>query len=148
MKNILRKEAMNFASFLHHYKIDYKSLNRVVENDSRSVLIELSKTNNETFFNAIMSRDWNWLTNNLIKPKQNSYVNTEDTYNYSTAQLIVSKALQGNPNRISREDLRIIYNNIFQDNKTEYKFTRHCTTHGIEVKQMKIDGSNVKGVFL
>ena len=84
----------------------------------------------------------------MIKPKQNSYGNTEDTYNYSTAQLIVSKALQGNPNRISREDLRIIYNNIFQDNKTEYKFTRHCTTHGIEVKQMKIDGSNVKGVFL
>lgn len=137
MKEQLKKEVPDFVDYLKCFKVDEKSLNRVVKNEARQVLIDLSKTNTTMFFEAVRNKDWDWLKENLV-PFQ--VINTWDVdkYHYQEAQFIINTNLT--KDRIHRDDLRILYNNIFQTNKNANEFTRLCKLNGVEIKPMKIDG--------
>jgi len=141
----LDSEAEDFTSFLKSYKTDQKTLNRVVHNDAREVLIDFSKTNTTMFFDALLGRDWDWMLDNLIESDdQGEFPNNR--FKYAECQNILNNTT--GITKISRNDVNILYNNIFQDKKKSVSFTKLCKLHGIKVKQMKINGENVQGVEL
>jgi|TARA_B100001971_G_C18249326_1_gene576901 hypothetical protein len=148
MKAKLIEEAEYFSAYLNGHSVNKNLLNRTVDSPARDLLIELSKTNTEKFFEAVLKCDWDWVEDNLVKPKSNDYGSTIDRYGYDNAVFLTSQAKTGNWNRISRNDLCSLYNNIFQDSKHGDGFTRVCTNNGVKVKQMRIQGENVKGVEL
>ncbi len=119
-----------------------ESLNRVVKNEARQVLIDLSKTNTTMFFDSVRNKDWDWLKENLVPFIS---VNTWDVdkYEYHKALKIVLE--QSSYDKIHRDDLRILYNNIFQKNKNANMFTRMCNLNGIKIKDVDFDGKTQKG---
>jgi hypothetical protein len=148
MKTKLTEEAEYFSAFLSGLNVNKSLLNRTIDNEAKKVLIGLSKTNTENFFEAILRCSWDWVEDNLVEPRTNSYGYKDDRYCYDKASSIVSLARTDNWKRIPRNDLNILYNNIFQDSKHGDGFTRVCTNNGVKVKQMRIQGENVKGVEL
>ena len=47
--------------------------------------------------------------------------------------------------RMQRDDLRTVYNNIFKNNKNASEFTRLCNLNGLPIKPIKINGSTPQG---
>jgi len=148
IKAKLKEEVEYFSAYLNGYKVNGSLLNRIIDNEAKNVLIGLSKTNTENFFDAVLRCDWDWVKDNLVEPRTNSYGITDDRYFYTDAVSISSQARADNCKRISRNDLCALYNNIFQDSKHGDGFTRVCTLNGVKVKQMRLNGKNVQGVEL
>ena len=142
MKKKLKREVPQFVGYLKCHKVDMKNLNRVVKNEARQVLIDLSKTNTTMFFDSVRNKDWDWLEENLV-PFQKINKWDVDKYKHFDAQIIISNHLA--KDRIHRDDLRILYNNIFQKNKNANMFTRMCNLNGIKIKDVDFDGKTYKG---
>ncbi len=142
MKEKLLEEVPQFVGYLKCYKVDEKTLNRVVKNEARQVLIDLSKTNTTMFFDSVRNKDWDWLKENLV-PFQMINNWDVDKYEYHQAlKIVIEQPLK---DKIHRDDLRILYNNIFQKNKNANMFTRMCNLNGIKIKDVDIDGKTEKG---
>ncbi|MFC1536126.1 primase-helicase family protein [Candidatus Neomarinimicrobiota bacterium] len=137
IKKQLIKEVPQFVGYLKGHVVDMDTLNRVVKNEARQVLIDLSKTNTTMFFESVRAKEWDWLRDNL-KPFNPKSTYENDIYYYTEADIIVDKGIP--IDRIHRDELRTIYNNIFQTNKNANEFTRLCKLNGLEIKPMKIDG--------
>ena len=144
MAENLKSEVPDFVSYLKGYPVDQTTLNRVVENDARDLLIEISKTNTEMFFESVKTGDWDWFRDCLIQSAPDLY-NT-DKYRFNDASFILNGI--STKTKISRDDLLTLFNNIFQENKQAHSFTRLCKMHGLNVKPMKIDGITKQGVEL
>jgi len=144
MAENLKSEVPDFVSYLKGYPVDRTTLNRVVENDARDLLIEISKTNTEMFFESVKTGDWDWFRDCLIQSAPDLY-NT-DKYRFNDASIILNGI--STKTKISRDDLLTLFNNIFQENKQAHSFTRLCKMHGLNVKPMKIDGITKQGVEL
>ncbi|MFC1528113.1 primase-helicase family protein [Candidatus Neomarinimicrobiota bacterium] len=140
-KEQLKKEVPQFVGYLKCHKIDEKTLNRVVHNEARKVLIDLSKTNTTMFFENLRDKNWTWLMENLVKDEKWEF----DKYNYKDAKEFLENHINFNKDRIKRDELRTIYNNIFQTNKNASEFTRLCNLNGLPIKTHKIDGSSQQG---
>lgn len=142
MKKQLKKEVPEFVGYLKCHNVDEKTLNRVVKNEARQVLIDLSKTNTTMFFDSVRNKDWDWLKDNLVPFIS---VNTWDVdkYKYYEAQNVINN--HEVKDRIHRDDLRILYNNIFQTNKNASEFTRLCNLNGLPIKPIKINGTAQQG---
>lgn len=142
MKNKLIEEVPQFVGYLKCHKVDEKTLNRVVKNEARQVLIDLSKTNTTMFFDSVRNQDWDWLKENLV-PFQ--VINTWDVdkyHYYEALKIVIEQSLD---DKIHRDDLRILYNNIFQKNKNANMFTRMCNLNGIKIKDIDFNGKTEKG---
>jgi hypothetical protein len=139
MANKLKSEVPQFVGYLKCHKVDMKNLNRVVKNEARQVLIDISKTNTTMFFDSVRTKNWTWLKENLV-PFICANTWDIDKYYYYDAQNIINT--HQNNDRIHRDDLRILYNNIFQTNKNASEFTRLCNLNGLPIKTMKIEGYN------
>jgi len=142
MKSKLITEVPQFVGYLKTHKVDTNSLNRVVKNEARQVLIDLSKTNTTMFFDSIRTKNWTWLKENL-EPFVATNTWDVDKYHYHDAQNIINT--HQNNDRIQRDDLRILYNNIFQSNKNASEFTRLCNLNGLPIKPIKINGTAQQG---
>jgi len=139
---ILINETEDFVAYLQRLTVDETTLNRVVKNDARDQLIEFSKTNTLVFFEKLIGKNWDWMSDNLIKPTD-LYI---DPFLYKESVDILKNIK--NITKISREDIRILYTNIFQTKKSPHQFTKLCKLHGVNIKQMKINGQNIRGVAL
>jgi hypothetical protein len=140
MAKVLEKEVPAFVAYLKGQPVNRTTLNRVVKNDARELLIDISKTNTEMFFESIKNGDWDWFRDCLI----NNNADPFDNYNYENADKIMTGI--SSKDKITRDDLRVLFNNIFQENKQAHSFTRLCKMHGLEIKPMKIDGITQQGV--
>ncbi len=138
----LKSEVPQFVGYLKGHSVNMLMLNRVVKNEARQVLIDLSKTNTTMFFDSVRMKDWDWLKENLVPFIS---VNTWDVdkYNYFDAQDVTNN--HEAKDRIHRDDLRTIYNNIFQTNKNASEFTRLCNLNGLSIKPIKINGKAQQG---
>lgn len=142
MKKQLKKEVPQFVGYLKGHKVDMDTLNRVVKNDARKVLIDLSKTNTTMFFDSVRNKSWDWIKENLV-PFQ--VINTWDVdkYHYYEAQNVINN--HKSVDRIHRDDLRTLYNNIFQTSKNASEFTRLCNLNGLPIKPIKINETTQQG---
>jgi hypothetical protein len=140
----LESEVPQFVGYLKSHQVDMDKLNRVVKNEARQILIDLSKTNTTMFFDAIKNKNWTLVAENLVE-----FVDVnpwdKDKYDYKNALKIVTHPPK---DRIHRDDLRILYNNIFQTNKNANMFTRMCNLNGIKIETVKINGTNQQGFRL
>ncbi len=142
MAKQLKKEVPEFVGYLKTHKVDEKTLNRVVKNEARAVLIDLSKTNTTMFFDSVRNKDWDWLKDNLqpFNPKS-TYEN--DIYFYHEAKAILDKGVP--TDKIHRDNLRTVYNNIFKKSKNAGQFTHLCNLNGLNIKPIKINGIAQQG---
>ncbi len=138
----LKKEVPQFVGYLKEHTVDMDTLNRVVKNEAHQVLIDLSKTNTTMFFDSVREKNFDWLKENLV-PFQMINNWDVDKYEYHNALKIVIE--QPKKDKIHRDDLRILYNNIFQKNKNANMFTRMCNLNGIKMKDVDFDGDTKKG---
>lgn len=142
MKEQLKKEVPQFVGYLKCHKVDEKTLNRVVKNEARQVLIDLSKTNTTMFFDSVRKKDWDWFKENLV-PFQMINTWDVDKYQYYETQNVINN--HKSVDRIHRDDLRILYNNIFQTSKNASEFTRLCNLNGLPIKAIKINDTTQQG---
>lgn len=142
MKKQLLDEVPQFVGYLKTHEVDEKTLNRVVKNEARQVLIDLSKTNTTMFFDSVRKKDWDWFKENLVPFIS---VNTWDVdkYQYYETQNVINN--HKSVDRIHRDDLRILYNNIFQTSKNASEFTRLCNLNGLPIKAIKINDTTQQG---
>lgn len=142
MKEQLKKEVPQFVGYLKTHEVDEKTLNRVVKNEARQVLIDLSKTNTTMFFDSVRSKSWDWVKENLV-PFQMINTWDVDKYQYYNAQDVINN--NKSKDRIHRDDLRTLYNNIFQTSKNASEFTRLCNLNGLPIKAIKINDTTQQG---
>lgn len=137
MIELLQSETEEFVAYLKRYAVDYSKVNRPFDNPAKEALIDLSKTNADYFFEAVKEGNWEWLNENIVP---------------DSIPLSVSSNIQNTLDRIkhadkvSRDDLNDMYNNIHGKQLNPASFTRLCKLHGLAIKQMKIDGINKQGV--
>ncbi len=96
------------------------------------------------FPNDKRNKDWDWLKENLV-PFQMINNWDIDKYCYYDAQNVINN--HKSKDRIHRDDLRIIYNNIFQTSKNASEFTRLCNLNGLSIKPIKINDITQQGFF-
>jgi hypothetical protein len=142
MAKQLREEVPQFVGYLKTHEVDEETLNRVVKNEARQVLIDLSKTNTTMFFESVKSKNWDWLKENL-QPLIPKSTYDSDIYFYYEAKAILDKGIP--VDRMQRDDLRTVYNNIFKNNKNASEFTRLCNLNGLPIKPIKISGIAQQG---
>jgi len=137
MIELLKSETEEFVAYLKQYKVDYTKVNRPFDNPAKEALIDLSKTNADYFFEAIKDGNWDWLNENIV-PDAVSFGVT------SNVQSTLNRIKQFD--KVSRDDLNDIYNNIHGKSLNPASFTHLCKLHGLEIKQRWIDGANKKGI--
>lgn len=142
MKKQLLDEVPQFVGYLKTHEVDEKTLNRVVKNEARQVLIDLSKTNTTMFFDSVRNQDWDWLKDNLV-PVNLKTLFPNDNYYYKEAKEFLDKGIPSD--RIHRDDLRTVYNNIFQTHKNAGQFTHLCNLNGLPIKPIKINETTQQG---
>jgi len=137
MIELLRSETEEFVAYLKRYAVDYTKINRPFDNPAKEALIDLSKTNADYFFEAVKDGNWEWLSDNIVP----------DPIPLSVACNIQNTLSRiKHEDKVSRDDLNDIYNNIHNKHINPASFTRLCKLHGLAIKQMKIDGINKQGV--
>jgi len=137
MIKLLQSETEEFVAYLKQYSVDMSKVNRPFDNPAKEALIDLSKTNADYFFEAVKEGNWEWLSENIV-PDAVSFGVTSNT------QGIVDRIKHAD--KVSRDDLNDIYNNIHNKHIIPASFTRLCKLHGLAVKQVKIDGINKQGI--
>ncbi len=137
MIELLKSETEEFVAYLKEYQVDKSKVNRPFMNPAKEALIDLSKTNADYFFEAVKEGNWEWLSENVVPDPFPLNVS-------SNIETILSRIKQAD--RVSRDDLKDIYNNIHGKTLKPNGFTRLCKLHGVMIKQLKIDGINQKGV--
>jgi len=137
MIELLKSETEEFVAYLKGYAVDYTKVNRPFDNPAKEALIDLSKTNADYFFEAIKDGNWDWLNENIV-PDAVSFGVT------SSVQSTLNRIKQFD--KVSRDDLNDIYNNIHGKSLNPASFTHLCKLHGLEIKQRWIDGANKKGI--
>lgn len=142
MKKQLKKEVPEFVGYLKEHIVDMETLNRVVKNEARKLLIDISKTDTTTFFDSVREKKWDWLKDNL-RPFNPKSTYESDIYFYYEAKAILDKGVP--TDRIQRDNLRTVYNNIFKTNKNASEFGRLCNLNGLPIKPIKIDGTTQQG---
>jgi len=137
MIELLQSETEEFVAYLKGYAVDYTKVNRPFDNPAKEALIDLSKTNADYFFEAVKEGNWEWLSDNIVP----------DLFPLSVASNIQNTLSRiKHEDKVSRDDLNDIYNNIHGKQLNPASFTRLCKLHGLAIKQMKIDGINKQGV--
>jgi len=133
----LKSETKEFVAYLKRYQVDFTKVNRPFDNPAKSALIDLSKTNADYFFEAVKEGNWEWLNDNIV-PEPISIGIYPDIQNTVNRIKLASQ--------VSRDDLNSIYNNISGKHINPAGFTRLCKLHGFEIKQLWINGANIKGI--
>jgi len=133
----LQSETEEFVAYLKQYPVDMTKINRPFDNAAKQALIDLSKTNADYFFEAVKEGNWEWLNENIVPNTNNDWISfgIQETVN----RIKLS-------DKVSRDDLNNIYNNISGKHINPASFTRLCKLHGLEIKQLWIDGENKMGV--
>jgi len=142
MKEQLLDEVPQFVGYLKGHAVDMNSLNRVVRNEARKVLIDLSKTNTTMFFESVRNKNWIWLKDNLV-PVNLKILFPNDKYFYKEAKEFLDMGIP--VDKIHRDDLRTVYNNIFQTHKNAGQFTHLCNLYGLPIKAIKINDTTQQG---
>jgi len=137
IEDILKAEIQEFVYYLKNLTPDTTRVMLPIDNQAKRDLIEISKTNAEHFFQALHEFDLEWLEESLV-----------NDVSFGAASMMELKEIIQKTRaekKISRNDLALLYSNICQKASTPTTFTRACTSFGIEINSIRIDGTVTKG---
>lgn len=136
----LEDELQEFANFLFSYKIDYKKIETVMENQAKHDMRKSSLSSIEQFFSAIKRGDLDFFVqfigDNPTMPVAHLKADFERIMRGWIADME-----SGEESRISRNDLRIMYAYLQGEKEpTINKFTRMMAHNNVISNRRRIDG--------
>lgn len=135
------EELSDFASHLKGRQVDEKTIKRILDNDARMNLIELSKTSIDHLFQAIHKGDLEY----FIQFLKSGSSAEEDYIKY---QIVIDEwiANAGEKSHVTREQLRTCYQYIQSARIGPAKFSRLCAKYHLHMRNIRIGEKIVKGI--
>ncbi len=147
MAEAIESELQEFVWYLKGFNVDKTKINRVIDNEPKRVLQQLSMSNADLFFNALKSGDYYWFTDNFCQDVPSFILDT----NMIGAKQVLD--FLGRPNLdgyviIKSGDLGILYNHMNQKNLTKQGFGRLATSRLGEAKSYRFGNDVIHGFKL
>jgi hypothetical protein len=142
----LEAELLDFAVFLRLYEVDKAAVRTPIHNDAREQLILISRQAADSVANAIIEGQLHQLWDDLPSGDMDLTDHREQDAYYAFKRLMY-RIVQERSDRLTREELRVIFNfcvgNVSSSPK---KFASYLKHHGIELKNVRTPERVVKGI--
>lgn len=145
---IIEAELPAFADYLFSYKHDMKKANFVLKNKAREILIANNINSVDLFFNALTKGELVYFAEVLRSSpairQHADFIDVKRIITHWCSEYMAGDATQ----YISRDDIKTVYEFMFEQRVAPAKFTRMLSHKGIESVVFKIRGtqSAMRGV--
>jgi len=126
----LSEELEMFTQFLLNYKYNQLKVDKVIENDAKATIKELSMNRYELFASKLKAKDWDWFDENY--PREGNDFLGKD----SRAGLMTEDQLHSG--MVLREVLLKTYNTINDGWASRTKLTRQFNLYGVKINRKRI----------
>ena len=137
-------ELAAFASYLHSYEVNREQVIKVMLNEARAKLIELSKTTIDTFFHSVKNGNLAYFTQYLDQSIKSDMEGIKYHDYAATVQRWVQSV--GKPTNVSRAELRSAYQYLQNVVISTTKFSRMCNKYAFNMVPVRINGEVTRGI--
>lgn len=146
LEEVVTAELQEFVWYLKQIKVNVPLTKRVIDNEPKRLLQEISKTNQEHFFEALADGNLAWFEQNLVR-KDGDYLDSKyDKMVRIKLGLRDPAQKDGKPSCVQMEDLRQLYCHINNKIMGFDQFKILCDTYNFKAKTVKVGGNQPWGV--
>jgi len=137
----VKAEVPDFVQFLKQRQIVPSAVNKVLDNQAKRDMMDVTQSVNDLFFQKVRDVDWDW----MIEQVGGEFDLTRRPLAHQAEQVIFHPSMQ---NGFTFHELHCLYNNIVYEGPMDLnkaRFSKKLKSHGITMEVLKVNGASVKG---
>lgn len=144
---LIPSELDNFFAYLTHFEADRAKARTPLQSEARDLLINISRKAIDEVSDALLEGNIEFFVDQMLSDKALGMVGNMQALRYQPYKELIDEILETERGKLTRDELFIIYEwCVGNMPQTTHKLTAMLKHHKIHMKQMWINGKNVRGI--